>query len=248
VLWTTPVHLKYFLDVAKKRDSHLKTSLKVLFVGGAPLSPIYKKTLQKTFPNAILYEFFGSSETSFISIKTPQDPPLSVGSVCEGVQVSIRDSTHLPMPPETTGMLWVKSPQLFLGYLGDTPLQKHEGFISVGDFGRLSSDGKLYFEGRSSGWITISGNTFNLFRLESALKTILKVEPLVLMVKPHIQKEHQLVVVVSRPIQIDLIQKMRATIRKRFGSHCVPKKIKVCSNWPLLRSGKIDRKALLKQL
>ncbi len=73
----------------------------------------------------------------------------------------IRDpDTDAPLSLHDTGMLWVKGPNIFEGYL-DQPEKTaevlHDGWFKTGDLGRFDEDGFLFIEGRLSRFSKIAG-------------------------------------------------------------------------------------------
>ena len=98
--------------------------------------------------------------------------PGSVGPPVEGVEVCVVDpDSHQPLPAGATGMLLVRGPSIFNGYLNyDGP----DPFIAVGgqrwyitgDLVRLDGDGYIYFCGRLKRFLKVGGEMVSLPALE----------------------------------------------------------------------------------
>ncbi|WP_164225879.1 AMP-binding protein, partial [Stenotrophomonas maltophilia] len=70
------------------------------------------------FPNGRFAEFYGASETSFVTVAKADEgvPETSVGRAFSGVSVTIRDRTGRRMPAGRAGFVFVESPFLFMNY------------------------------------------------------------------------------------------------------------------------------------
>ncbi|WP_228512696.1 AMP-binding protein [Staphylococcus chromogenes] len=67
-----------------------------VFISGDKLTEQRHCMLKRTLPSAAIYEFFGTSEASFISVNMNQTAPLnSVGKVFSNVQIDIRHQDRL---------------------------------------------------------------------------------------------------------------------------------------------------------
>ena len=94
----------------------------------------------------------------------------------EGVIVSL--DTGERVPPGDTGMLLVRGPSIFPGYLaqtGESPFVTFEGktWYRTGDLVRQTDAGVLYFEGRLKRFIKLGGEMISLPAIESALQPAL---------------------------------------------------------------------------
>ena len=108
-------------------------------------------------PNVQLYEFYGSSETSYISMETVQGIPSdnSVGQLFPGVEVVIDQPNA-----EGIGEIQVRSPLNFAGYhrKGEDRVAT-VACVSTGDLGKLAGNTLEYY-GRKDDCINRGGEKF----------------------------------------------------------------------------------------
>lgn len=245
LFWITPFHATSLIDALKRNHILPVASVKFVFVGGATFSNIQRNKLQAVFPNAAIYSFFGASETSFISIKTPDDESDSVGTLCQDVEVQLHDEQNQPLPTNEVGTIWVKSKQLFLCYLQkDLIISKLNDFISIGDRGLIDAKNRLFFKGRLGRQLSIRGHIIDLDVLENWFKSTLEVEQLVLLARPNPSKENELMLITSKKMSPKEWLHLKEVTEQTLGPQGVPKKWIHCSRFPLLENGKIDVKKM----
>ncbi len=151
VFYCTPTQLHYLVRRAHARKWACPT-VRLILTSGAKWQGGDMEALRRFFPNAGLCEFYGASETSFIStaMHGDQTPIMSVGRPAPGVDVAVRGNDGADLPPNSSGRLWVRSAMLFDGYEcgggGDTRWDR--GWLTVGDHGRIDENGFLYVTGR----------------------------------------------------------------------------------------------------
>ena len=174
-----------------RRARERLASLRVAITAGAPLSPALRRGLVEWLGEDRLWEFYGSSETGTISILAPREQllrPASVGRAAPGVELRLEPvaateaeagAAATPSPgaagePEAPCQIWVRSPTVMTGYWNpvtgvvDWP-GTDDGFLSVGDLGRLDADRFLHLTGRMHDTIISGGINVYPAEVEHAL-------------------------------------------------------------------------------
>ncbi len=171
----------------------------------------------------------------------------STGKLAPGIAAEIRDpETDRKLSLHESGMLWVRGPNIFDGYLND-PARSAEvlrdGWFKTGDLGRFDEDGFLFIEGRLSRFSKIAGEMVPHEMVEQKVLTALKLDAqaerlIAIMSVPDEAKGEALVLLTS--IEIDA-QQLRAALREaEVPNLWVPRMIKRVERIPVLASGKLD--------
>ncbi len=245
ILWLTPMHCTSLIKIFALNKKPLSTNIQFVFVGGAHFSNPQRDRLQAVFPNAKIYSFYGTSETSFISLKPPTDQSESVGTVCQGVAVSIRDEENQLVPPYSQGTIWVCSSQLFSGYIqSNIGIDIVDGAIATADIGYLDFENRLFFVGRKAHQLSICGHIMDIEMLEKWYKNVIETENLALLHQPHQTKENELILMLSKPISPKQWTAIKHKARATLGPQGVASKWRFCALWPITENGKLDRKVL----
>jgi long-chain acyl-CoA synthetase len=114
------------------------------------------------FPRAEAIDFYGASETSFISLRrpAPDDARTCVGRPFAGVEVTIRRADGSAAATGETGRLWVRSDLLFSGYLDANDASAawdDDGWLTIGDLAHLDAAGRLHLTGRETAMLVCGG-------------------------------------------------------------------------------------------
>lgn len=92
----------------------------------------------------------------------------SVGKAVDGVDVRVVDETGNDVLVGDSGEVWVKGPNVFVGYWNDPDatarVLDEDGWLHTGDVGTIDADGYLYLLDRAKDLIIVSG--FNVFPAE----------------------------------------------------------------------------------
>lgn len=251
-LVAVPSQLLVLLELAERRQLAPMVGVKLIMISGARWMREQTPTLQALFPCAQIIEFYGASETSFITWMHADAtvPPQVVGEPFANVELDIRD----PSPGDGTGLIYVRSPMVFMDYAGgggDATAALRDGdWLSVRDVGRLDDQGRLLLMGRQNRMIVTQGK--NLFPEE--LETVLAASPWIAVASvhglPHPVRGQQVVAVVQpRPGMAQVAASvLTAWCRERLEAYKVPRRFVVCDDWPWTASGKTDHHALGQQL
>ncbi|MFN8027998.1 MAG: class I adenylate-forming enzyme family protein [Acidimicrobiia bacterium] len=156
--------------LASGRDT---SSLRVLAVGGAPVSPAQQDMLREAFPHAQNAVSMGYTSSEAVGMVTRiggeemRANPTSAGRVVPTVQMEIRGPDGTPVPEGVDGEIHVRSPYLMLGYWRDqeaTDAVLLPGrWLAMGDIGALRG-GLLHINSRARDMILV--NAENVFPTE----------------------------------------------------------------------------------
>jgi long-chain acyl-CoA synthetase len=145
--------------------------LQMVFSGGAKLSAELRLDCERAWPDVDMVEFYGASETSFVTYHSTSKPANagSVGRVFPGVEVEIRDDDGHAVTSGEEGGIFVSGPMLFSRHVGEGP---SGAWFSAGDMGRIDADGCLYLTGRASRMIKSKGLKIHPEPIEAALSVL----------------------------------------------------------------------------
>jgi acyl-[acyl-carrier-protein]-phospholipid O-acyltransferase/long-chain-fatty-acid--[acyl-carrier-protein] ligase len=257
VMFATPTFLRAYLR--KAEPAQLQT-LRLVITGAEKLPGEVAQAFEERFGKPV-YEGYGLTETSpVISVNLP-DPvpkvagvsvqpsnrPGSTGKMAPGVAAEIRDpETDAKLTLHETGMLWVRGPNIFEGYLNEPARSAevlHNGWFKTGDLGRFDEDGFLFIEGRLSRFSKIGGEMVPHELIEEKILHVLNLSAhterlIAVMGVPDETKGEALVLLSS--IEIDL-QMLRAGLRElEVPNLWVPRTVRRIDRIPVLASGKLD--------
>ena len=263
ILISTPTFLKpYIRHVAPKR---LKT-LKYVITGAEKTPDGFAELWQKTFGSEYL-EGYGLTETSpvvcanlpdkftgpegFKDSKTSGFRRGSVGRLFPGQAARILNpDTMEPLPVTEVGLLLLKGPNIFGGYLNDSErtaeVMQGDWFIT-GDLARFDEDGFLFIEGRLSRFSKIAGEMVPHGTVEQALVEAFDLvdsdEPLLAIgARPDEAKGEALVLLSA--IDVDLSDVKTKLSAAGYSNLWVPKVIKRVEKIPTLATGKLDLRSI----
>ena len=134
----------------KKLISALGGRLRVMGIGGAPLSPVVEEFLYRArFPYTVGY---GLTETApLVAGKYTLRYPNTEG-LCAASGVSIRIAKCAADVNHDEGEIQVRGPNVMLGYYKDNERSAEaftpDGWLRTGDLGRLDEKGRLHIRGR----------------------------------------------------------------------------------------------------
>jgi acyl-CoA synthetase (AMP-forming)/AMP-acid ligase II len=150
-----------------------------------------RKRLTELFPNAAVYEGYGSTEGGPICALAPNQEPKEQGSVGRPsvyTRIKIVDDQGNPLPPGETGEIVVKGPHVATGYYNnreETEAAFKDGWFHTGDMGKLDDDGFLYMVDRKKDMIKTGGENVYSREVEEVLLRHPAVEDAAVIGVPH---------------------------------------------------------------
>jgi len=257
VLFATPTFLRAYL---RKAEPPQLRSLRLLITGAEKLPDELARAVEQRFGKSVL-EGYGLTETSpVLSVNLPDPKPRrpgepiqpasrlgSTGKLAPGIAAEIREAeTDRKLTLHETGMLWVRGPNIFGGYLNDPERSAEvlrDDWFKTGDLGRFDEDGFLFIEGRLSRFSKIGGEMVPHEMVEqkiiSALNLDDQAERVVTVMGVRDEAKGEALVLLSS-IEIDP-QQMRAALRAaEVPNLWVPRTICRVETIPVLASGKLD--------
>ncbi|MDR9853988.1 AMP-binding protein [Paenibacillus sp. VCA1] len=224
--------------------------IQALISSGGKWPEASKKRSREIFGEAKLYEYYGSSEASYISyldVLADQKPD-SVGKPFSGVDISIRDERFKELPPGQIGQLYVRSEMAFLGYHQlpeETAAVFRDGWLKLGDYAYMDQEGYLYLAGRAKNMIVSGG--LNIFpeEIESVLLQLPAVEEaMVLGLPDEYWGERVTVLVKWSGRQRMSIDEIKSFCRRHLAAYKAPKQLITVERFMYTGSGKIARQAM----
>ncbi len=204
-------------------------------------------------PNAVVLEGYGVTECSPIVSANREEAPQrgSIGQPLPSVKIAIIDAeTGVDAAPGQAGILLVRGPSVFPGYLGaaNSPFVQHaaEDWYSTGDLVVADETGVLTFRGRLKRFVKIGGEMISLPAIEGVLESAYGSEsddgPVLAVDSTADERHPELVLFSVRDLE-------RAEVNRRIREaglsplHNVARVVRVDSI-PVLGTGKTDYRAL----
>lgn len=225
------------------------SSVTIVRMGSAPVSPKLWARVEEIFPNANVMNGYGTTEAGpmvFGAAGGKPVPALSVGRLMPGVDVKLIDQDG---NEADEGVCWQRTPANTTGYLNlpekSAEVITPDGWYNSGDVFRRDPDGAYYFIGRDDDMFVCGGENIYPGQVESILVGHADVEQsCVVPVPDDIKGEKPIAFVVRRPgssVNEDEI-KQHALANAPAFQH--PRMVIFMDELPLAGPGKIDRKGL----
>ena len=252
-----PTFIRPFL---KKAEPGELRSLNLCVAGAEKLPDDLYRAFMERFHLEIL-QGYGLTETTPVANVNQPHPPLvtdtneaqlgkkygSVGRLMPGMTARIVDpETGAELPLESTGMLLLKGPNVFSGYLDDqkkTDLAIRDGWLVTGDLAHFDSDGFLTIAGRLSRFSKIGGEMVPHGTVEQTIVDsydwpLAETPQITVVGVPDKAKGEQLVLL--SVVDVALEDLRSRLVAAGLPNLWIPKRVGRVDAIPLLGTGKVD--------
>jgi acyl-CoA synthetase (AMP-forming)/AMP-acid ligase II len=226
------------------------SSLQVLFSAAAPLGPEVSQACSLRL-NCVIVQGYGMTELSPLSHAVPHRAPKlgSVGPTVPNSQTRIVDPVSgTNQGPGQEGEVWVRGPQVMLGYLNNpeaTAKTMDGDWLKTGDLGMMDEDGYLFIRDRLKELIKVKGFQVAPAEVEGELLGLPGVADAAVIGVPDDEAgEVPMAFVVSTAGASQDVATIQAALRKRLASYKVPTRIEFIDAIPKSAAGKILRRVL----
>lgn len=185
LLGATPTFLEAMLKRAQGGSD--MASFRFVFTGAEKCPAHVYRAFARCCPGASLCEGYGITECSpVVSVNRPgKGQEGSIGHALSSVLITVvkeeETGERARVKPGETGMLLVRGPSIFSGYLGQAtdPFVVFEGerWYRTGDLVAEDADGRLTFKGRLKRFVKLGGEMISLPQMEELLQQALKARP-----------------------------------------------------------------------
>ena len=239
-----PVMIRRIVDLdSEARSRHDLGALRIVLASGSALSPDLRAAAAEVF-GPVLYDLYGSTEAGWVAIATPDDmaeEPKTVGKLVPGTEVILLSKDGERLPAGEIGEIHVKSEMVFEGYTSGDSRPVVDGYISIGDLGRIDERGYVFVEGRSDDMVVVGGENVYPIEIEEVIESHPAVREAAVMGADDSELGQVMIAFVAGDVTEDEI---RAHCSSELASYKVPRKIKVMDELPRTATGKILKREL----
>ncbi|MFJ4774301.1 AMP-binding protein [Streptomyces uncialis] len=230
-------------------ERHDLSSVLLLSSSAAALPAPVARALAEALPKATVVNVYTSSEAApaQLSAVVGQAPPGAVGRPTDPRDLRVLDPDGAPVPPGRTGEIWLRQPGPPRSYAGDPAAGAtvfRDGWVRMGDLGRLDEDGYLYLVDRESDVIKSGALKVSTLRIEDALHEHPDVADAAALGVPHpVMGSVPVAVVVPAASGLDL-DALRLFLSTRLARAELPVRVLLADDLPRNASGKVVKRRL----
>jgi fatty-acyl-CoA synthase len=160
-----PTHYIMMLNLpVDVRTKYNRGSIRQLLISSAPARKETKLGIMEMFPNARLFEAYGSTEAGLVTLLRPRDQLTKLGSIgkeCVGTdKLKLLDENGNPVPQGEVGELYSRGPMMFDEYwrMPEKTAGSFRGeYFTAGDMAKMDEDGYYYIVDRKDNMIITGG-------------------------------------------------------------------------------------------
>ncbi len=237
-------------------------ALRLVVIFGERMPVAALRRAMDAVPHAEFRNLYGATE-AFDMIEYVVPRPLGVevnalplGQPSAAYELSLRDEAGRAVGPGEIGEICVVGPSVTIGYWNDPALSAAKRLAGVpdsfrtGDLATRGDDGLITLVGRKDHLVKLRGHRFDLGEIEMVAKSEPRVREAVAFTIGTATKAVEIVLAVLSNVagdeRIDLERELQRISRERLPQFARPGRVAIYGEFPLLSSGKVDRRALEK--
>lgn len=240
-------------DVIAKRIS--LATIKACISGSAPLLDSIRLAFENN-TGGYLVEGYGLSEAPTATHCNPilgEKRSGSIGLPLPDVECKIMSMTNpaAELGTDEEGELWIKGPQVMLGYLrreSENSVVLVDGWLKTGDIARMDADGYFYLSGRIKELVKVHGMQVWPTEVEEVISSHPAVRECVAAGIPDRSSGERIKLwVVPQQDQSISLQEIREFCREKLAAYKIPVQLEIRNSIPRTPVGKILRRALVQE-
>jgi len=246
-LFAVPVMLRRMLDLPPDPRGpihELTPNLRVVATSGSAL-PAGLATRFMDEYGEVLYNLYGSTEASWVSIATPADlrrDPDTAGTPPRGTVVRIVDDDGRDVAPGRVGQILCGNDFTFEGYTsgsGGVEARRADALVDTGDLGH-QRDGLVFVDGRADDMVVSGGENVYPAEVENLLQDHPAVREVAVCGIPDDEFGQRLAAfVVLEPGHTLTAEEVRDHVRAHRARHVVPREVVFVDALPRNATGKV---------
>lgn len=238
------------LEQAYANSGRSNSSLVQYCCGGAAVPPALIRSVEDLGIKA--YRAWGMTELPTATLpnelNSVEDRAETDGRLAPGVELSVRDEGGTPLSPGEVGELFLRGPEMMLGYVRrslDESVFTADGWMRTGDRGWVDDRGQVTVTGRLKDIINRGGEKFSVREIEEAVARHPDVAQVAVVAVPGGRLGERIgAAVVSDRTELSVDEIGSVVEEAGLARQKRPEIVTVVDSLPTNATGKIDRKAL----
>jgi long-chain acyl-CoA synthetase len=229
------------------------SSLDTISYGGAPSAPELVRRMKEVFPNLMVGQGWGMTETSATAVSNGREDyerkPSSCGVPAPSGDAKIMSPEGKELGRNEVGELWYKGPIVVRGYWNKPQATAEtfvDGWVKTGDLAKIDEEGFIYIVDRAKDMLIRGGENIYCVEVENALYDHHAVMDAAVVGKPHkTLGEEPVAAVHLKPGHHATAEELRHHVASKLAAFKVPVEIKfMTETLPRNANGKIMKKDL----
>ena len=239
-----PTMLNSILELPEStRSKYDVTSMRVISCAGAPLPTSIKEGVIDFFNKGGLYEHYGSTEASVVTLLKPRDQMRKkrcAGKPFWGVEIKLLNQREEQVSVGEVGEIFIKSPFMMDGYYKGGKEGFAGDWFASGDLAKQDEEGFFYIVDRMKDMIISGGENIYPAEIEDILYSYPKIlEAAVIGVPDEKWGESVKALIVLKGGQTSNQDEIVEHCRKRLAGFKIPSSVSFVPELPKNTSGKI---------